>query len=74
MEKAFIDTSSENKIESFIDNLVDLTIIGREIKVGEFEFEYDVDISKKLKVLSNKLNTNRFQIHNALIPYLECDL
>jgi hypothetical protein len=74
MTRASIDTSSEDKIESFIDTLVDLTIIGREIKQGEFEFEYDFDISKKLKVLSKKLNTNRFRIHNALIPYLECGL
>lgn len=72
MVKASIDVTSEEKIEKFIDHLVDLTIIGRETKEGEFEFEYDVDISKKLKVLATKLGTNNFRIHNALVPYLEC--
>ncbi len=69
---AKIDSSSDAKIDGFIDHLVDLTIVGREVKVDEFEFEYDADDAKKLKALSKKISSNRYRIHNALIPYLEC--
>ncbi len=72
MAIASIDCSSEELVEKFIDHLVGLTIIGREILKDEFEFDYDVDSSKKIKVLSNKFNSNRFKIHKALAPYLEC--
>ncbi len=61
-----------NRIERFIDHLVNLTIIGRETKTNKFSYEYDVNNAKKIKVLANKLGTKRYQIHNALAPYLEC--
>lgn len=73
MVAAKIDASSEEKIEKFIDHIVDLTILGRETKTNIFEFEYDIDSFKKLKILSQKLNSNRYKIHNALVPYLECE-
>ena len=62
-------TNEEN--ESFTDHLVSLSILGREVKTGIFEFEYEFDTSKKNKILAKKLNTNQFQIHPALYPYLE---
>lgn len=72
MKIASINADTPQAIESFIDHLVDLTIIGREVKEGIFEYEYDVDKSKKIKKIAQKLNSKRFRIHNALVPYLEC--
>ncbi|MBI3517972.1 MAG: hypothetical protein HY062_01260, partial [Bacteroidetes bacterium] len=69
MQKVAIDVSI---IDKFIDHLVDLTIVGRETKTDHFEYEYDMDTSKKLKILGEKLSSNRYRIHNALVPYLEC--
>lgn len=72
MERASIDVSTEDAIDKFIDHLADLSIIGRETSFGVFKFEYDVDRTKKIKILSEKFNSHRFRIHNALLPYLEC--
>ncbi len=70
-KKSKIDLNSEEQITKFIDHLVSLTIIGREIKDFEFEFEYEFDSDIKLKALANKMKTSRYKIHNALLPYLE---
>lgn len=64
----------EEDVEKFIDNLVDLTILGREVRENEFQFEYDVENFKKIKAMSKKLNSKRYRIHNALLPFLECDI
>lgn len=74
MIRAKIDTANDDSIEKFIDYLVSLTILGRETKAGVFEYEYDDDKSKKLKILSEKLNSKRYRIHNALVPYLEVNI
>lgn len=63
----------EDEIEKFIDNLVDLTILGREVNENNFEFEYNVDKSKIIKVRAIKYGSNRFKIHNALHPFLEIE-
>jgi hypothetical protein len=65
---------AEDDIEKFIDNLVDLTILGREVKENEFEFEYDVEKFKKIKAMAKKMDSKRYKIHNALLPFLECQL
>lgn len=57
--------------DDFIDSLVSLTILGREVKESQFDFEYEFDSDIKLKSLANKLGSKRFMIHNALSPYLE---
>jgi Cdc6-like AAA superfamily ATPase len=74
MVNSEIPIIDERDLEKFIDNLVDLTILGREIRVNEFEFEYDVEKFKKIKAMSKKLNTKRYKIHNALLPFLECEV
>jgi nucleoside 2-deoxyribosyltransferase len=74
MTNAEISIVAEDDVEKFIDNLVDLTILGREVKVNEFEFEYDVEKFKKIKVMAKKLDSKRYKIHNALLPFLECDV
>ncbi|ALM48946.1 hypothetical protein AMR72_08625 [Flavobacterium psychrophilum] len=68
-----IPVQTDEDIERFVDHLVDLTILGREIKDNTFEYEYDVDNFKKIKLLAQKLNSKRYRIHNALVPYLECN-
>lgn len=72
MNAAKINNDNDEDVDSFIDHLVDLTIIGREIRSNVFEYEYDTDNNKKLKVLAKKYGSSRFRIHNALVPYLEC--
>lgn len=71
MQNTGLSTTDED-VEKFIDHLVDLTILGREVKDQVFEYEYDVDNFKKIKMLAQKLNSKKYKIHNALIPYLEC--
>ncbi|MEH2250388.1 hypothetical protein [Nostoc sp.] len=51
---------------------VSISIFGREISLNQFQYEYDTENKNKIKVLANKYNSNRFRIHNALLPYLEC--
>lgn len=70
MEKSNIDNSN---IPKFIDHLVSLSILGRETKIGHFDYEFEFDSDIKIKVLSDKLGTNRYKIHEAFVPYLECN-
>jgi len=69
--KCGIDVNTTALLDKFIDQLVSLTIFGREIKDSEFEFEFEFDNDIKLKALSTKIENKRFKIHNALFPYLE---
>ena len=43
-----------------------------ETRINHFEYEFDFDSDEKIIALSSKLKTERFKIHNAFIPYLEC--
>ena len=70
-EKAKIIFNDDNSKEKFIDHLVALSVLGRETKTGEFSFNYDLENDRKSKILANKLGTNNFSIHNALIPALK---
>ena len=29
---------------------------------------------KKIKIMAQKLDTKRYKIHNALLPFLECEV
>jgi hypothetical protein len=67
------DISIENRnVDKFIAHLCGLSFLGRETRSLHFEFEFDFDSDEKNLILANKLNSNRFKIHNAFIPYLEC--
>jgi Cdc6-like AAA superfamily ATPase len=57
--------------EEFSSHLVRLSILGREVSEGIFNFEYDFEESIKFFALSKKLNSNKFKIHPALYPFLE---
>ena len=72
MKASNIKIITGNEVEKFIDHLVNLTVFGRETGDMKFSYEYDVNNAKKIKVLAKKFNSNRFEIHRALHPYLEC--
>jgi hypothetical protein len=72
MSNSKIYNQDDSDVEKFIDHLVSLTILGREVGKNSFNFEYDINNAKKIKVLANKFNSSRFEIHKALVPYLEC--
>ena len=71
MIKSNIPSSPNDKVEQFIDHLSDLSILGRETGVNNYVFDYDLEGSKKIKLLANKFDSNNFLIHPALTPYLE---
>lgn len=70
MSDSSIETD-ENTVDYFIDRLVALSLLGREIKAGIFDFVYDFETDEKNKMMAKKLGTNRYRIHNAFVPYLE---
>jgi hypothetical protein len=70
LNTAKIDIPSPDYLEYFIDHLISLSILGREIRLNEFEFEYEFNFEKKNKILSMRLENRRFEIHKALHPYL----
>jgi hypothetical protein len=62
----------EEKVEYFINHLCSLSFLGREIRPLEFQYEYEFEVDDKIAILARKCNSNRYKIHNAFIPYLEC--
>ena len=60
------------KEEEFIDHLAELSLLGREVGLDKFLYEYEFDQEEKIKALAHKYNSERYQIHNAFVPYLEC--
>lgn len=75
IEKLMIQSeisTEDNYVELFITHLCELSFIGREIKPFIFQFEFDFDSEDKNLILAKKLNSNRYKIHNAFVPYLEC--
>lgn len=72
MSKASIPDNDLFKIEYFISHLCSLSFIGREIRKNEFYFDYGYDIDDKKLFLAKKYNSNRYKIHPAFIPYMEC--
>ncbi len=73
INKAKILLDSQHDIDYFIEHLCSLSFIGREIRKDEFYFDYGYDIDDKKTFLAKKYNSNRFKIHNAFMPYMECE-
>jgi hypothetical protein len=73
MAKTSIPNDSPDQVEYFIEHLCSLSFIGREIRKNEFYFDYGYEIDDKKLFQSKRLNSNRFKIHNAFIPYMECE-
>lgn len=65
-------TDDEVMLEVFISQLCAMTFLGREIRQSELQYEYDFENDEKIIAMSKKLNSNRYKVHNAFIPYLEC--
>lgn len=66
--------NSDEHVDKFISHLESLTVIGPEVRENEFKFNYDFENSKKIEIQAKKYGSNRFRIHNALIPFLECKI
>lgn len=64
-------TTDHNKVNDFVDYLVELSILAREVQINDFRFEYDMENSDKIEAMAKKYNSKRFLIHPALHPYLE---
>lgn len=69
---------SEEKIETMIDFLHDLTFLGLEIEESHFVFSDTPENSRKNKIVAqrfakNKEREERFQIHRAFQAYLEVE-
>ena len=63
-------SDSEESINSLIEHLSTLSILGKETNTDKFEFEYDFNSKDLINAKSKKLKSNRYRIHNALAPYL----
>ncbi|MBX3239024.1 MAG: hypothetical protein KIT80_09605 [Chitinophagaceae bacterium] len=72
MGEAKIPNEDENGIDYFIDHLCSLSFLGIEIRKNEFHFDYGYEIDDKKSFLAKKYNSNRYKIHNAFLPYMEC--
>jgi len=72
MSLANIPNDSDELIEYFISHLCSLSFIGREISRNVFYFDYGYEIDDKKLFQAKKFNSNRFKIHQAFIPYMEC--
>jgi len=72
MSLTSIPNKTEDEVEYFISHICSLSFLGREIKHNEFHFDYGYDIDDKKLFQANKLNSGRYQIHRAFIPYIEC--
>jgi nucleoside-triphosphatase THEP1 len=71
MELTGIDTGEGEKIDYFIDHLVALSILGREVSENVFMFEYDLSVNKRNKIVASRAQLRRYKIHNALTPALQ---
>ncbi|GAX39034.1 P-loop ATPase, Sll1717 family [Nodularia sp. NIES-3585] len=66
-------SQSEEDLDKLVENLSTLSILGKEVSQDEFEFEYAFDSKDIINAKSKKFGSNRYKIHNALIPYLSLD-
>lgn len=67
-----IPNQTEKEIEYFISHICSLSFLGREIRINEFHFDYGYEIDDKKLFQAKKLNSGRYKIHRAFIPYMEC--
>lgn len=72
MADASIENDTNEKVDYFLHHLCSLSFLGIEIRQGEFHFDYGYEIDDKKSFLAKKLSSNRYQIHEAFIPYMEC--
>src|SRR6476661_3375488 len=63
-------SESEERLDYLIEHLSTLSILGKEVSKNKFQFEYAFDSKDLINAKSRKLNSERYKIHNALIPLL----
>jgi Cdc6-like AAA superfamily ATPase len=63
-------SESEEFLDYLIEHLSSLSILGKEVKENQFEFEYAFDSKDLINARSKKLNSKRYKVHNALVPLL----
>jgi Cdc6-like AAA superfamily ATPase len=63
-------SESEERLDYLIEHLSTLSILGKEVSKNKFQFEYAFDSKDVINAKSRKLNSERYKIHNALVPYL----
>lgn len=63
-------SESEEFLDYLIEHLSTLSILGKEVGKNQFEFEYAFDSKDLINAKSRKLNSNRYKLHNALVPFL----
>jgi len=63
-------SESEEHLDYLIEHLSTLSILGKEIGKDQFQFEYAFDSKDLINAKSRKLNSNRYKVHNALVPLL----
>lgn len=63
-------SESEERLDYLIEHLSTLSILGKEVSKNQFEFEYAFDSKDLINAKSRKLNSERYKIHNALVPLL----
>ncbi|PSB40988.1 hypothetical protein C7B77_27790 [Chamaesiphon polymorphus CCALA 037] len=62
---------SEEHLDYLIEHLSSLSLLGKEVKENMFEFEYAFDSKDIINVKAKRLGSDRYKIHNALVPLLE---
>lgn len=63
-------SESEEFLDYLIEHLSSLSILGKEVRENQFEFEYAFDSKDLINARSKKLNSKRYKVHNALVPLL----
>lgn len=63
-------SKSEEYLDYLIEHLSTLSILGKEISKDQFEFEYAFNSKGLINAKSRKFNSNRYKVHNALVPLL----
>ncbi len=63
-------SDSEEFLDYLIEHLSSLSILGKEVRENQFEFEYAFNNKGLINARSKKLNSQRYKVHNALVPLL----
>jgi len=67
-------SESEEFLDYLVEHLSTLSILGKEVSKNQFEFEYAFDSKDLINAKSRKLSSNRYKLHNALVPFLALTL
>ena len=63
--------AEEDDIPKIVSHLAGISILGYETSQGCFEYIYRLDDIERITVKARRFNSQRYRIHNALIPMLE---